>query len=101
MFRPDLLDATSPELLAARARSREALRGSVAALPDGRRRGDPEDAALAAWSLAHGFATLRGSGNLERPLRGRDVADAFRAVAGFLFSRPEDAGRNSASDGSP
>lgn len=86
MFRPDLLDPHDPPLVAARAHSRQALRDGVDDLPPERRPVDVEDAALAAWSLAHGFASLRLSGNLDRFLHGRDPAETFRAVASYLFA---------------
>ncbi|WP_405427336.1 TetR/AcrR family transcriptional regulator [Micromonospora sp. NBC_00617] len=55
MFRPELYRADDAELIAARERAGAALRSGVAALPAG---GDPNRDALAAWSIAHGFATL-------------------------------------------
>jgi AcrR family transcriptional regulator len=81
MFRPDLYHRDDPALLAARARTSEALRAGV---PDGDR---ADQVMLAAWSLAHGFATLRRSGNLDRPLGGRDPEAAFRELAGLLRIR--------------
>lgn len=85
MYRPDLYHRDNPELVAARARTAELLRAGVDALPDGRRGPDPQAAVLAAWSLAHGFATLWRSGNLGPYLAGRELADVFRAVAASLF----------------
>ncbi|MEU8181825.1 TetR/AcrR family transcriptional regulator [Micromonospora sp. NPDC049044] len=55
MFRPELYRADDAELVAARERAGAALRSGVAALPAG---GDADRDALAAWSIAHGFATL-------------------------------------------
>ncbi|WSC15330.1 WHG domain-containing protein [Streptomyces brevispora] len=49
---------------------------------------EQEDAALAgtaAWSLAHGFATLLLSGNLGGAVGDRDPEEVFRSVAGLLF----------------
>jgi AcrR family transcriptional regulator len=88
MFRPDLLHADDPDLAEARARSSRALRGGVRGLSETRRPDDIEDAALAAWALAHGFAALRRSGSLDQRLQGRDPSEAFRAVASHLFSPP-------------
>ncbi len=81
MFRPDLLHRDDPALLAARARTGEVLRSGVPA-------GAAADRVmLAAWALAHGFATLRGSGNLDRLLGGRDAEEEFREIAGLLRVR--------------
>ncbi|HTI22130.1 MAG TPA: TetR/AcrR family transcriptional regulator [Kutzneria sp.] len=73
MFDSDLLDADNAELVAARAKARQKLRAGV----DGR----PEQA-LAAWSLAHGFATLRLGGNVT----GEDAAAIFRGIAETAFN---------------
>lgn len=89
MFRPDLLHPTAPELLAARERTAGLLRGGVGALPDERRGADADLAALAAWSLAHGFVTLWRGGNLARFTGGRPAGDVFAAVAGLLFTGPD------------
>jgi AcrR family transcriptional regulator len=64
MWRPDLYHADDPALAAARDRSGDALNSGLADLPDGQPGGDVEEAGLAAWSLAHGFATLWLSGSL-------------------------------------
>ncbi|GAA3902914.1 TetR/AcrR family transcriptional regulator [Actinoplanes auranticolor] len=64
MWRPDLYRADDPALLAARDRSSAALYSGVADLPDGQAGGDVRETGLAAWSLAHGFATLWLSGAL-------------------------------------
>jgi len=58
MWRPDLYHADDPALVAARDRSGNALYAGVADLPDGAGVADVREAGLAAWSLAHGFATL-------------------------------------------
>ncbi|MGW3581556.1 TetR/AcrR family transcriptional regulator [Streptomyces rubiginosohelvolus] len=88
MFQPDLHRADDPDLLAARARATEALRSGVAGLsPAGR--GDDQLAGVAAWSLAHGFATLLLSGNLADAMAGRDPEEAFRALTALVFA-PED-----------
>ena len=64
MWRPDLYHAEDPALLAARDRSSAALYSGVADLPDGQAGADVRETGLAAWSLAHGFATLWLSGAL-------------------------------------
>lgn len=81
MYRPDLYDRDDPELATARARTAELLRAGVAPRSGGNGGHDPEMAGLAAWSLAHGFATLWLSGNLDRFVDGKDPADVFREAA--------------------
>ena len=83
MFRPDLYHAGDPELVAARDRSGAALYAGAESLPDAA--ADPgavREAGLAAWSMAHGFATLWLSGAL--PEVGGDPAAAARAVLAHL-----------------
>ncbi|MCA1270125.1 TetR/AcrR family transcriptional regulator [Streptomyces rubiginosohelvolus] len=89
MFQPDLHRADDPDLLAARARATDALRAGVADLPSAGRGEDDRLAGVAAWSLAHGFATLLLSGNLAEALEGRDPEEAFRSLAALTFA-PED-----------
>jgi AcrR family transcriptional regulator len=88
MFRPDLHRPDDPALVAARERTAALLRTGVGSLAPDRYDGDPALAALAAWLLAHGFATLWGSGSLDRMLDGRDPDATFREAAGLLFDRP-------------
>jgi AcrR family transcriptional regulator len=84
MYRPDLYHADAPDLVAARARAGEALHGGIAALPTPPPDGDPQAAALAAWSLVHGFATLWLSGALPHP--DPDPLQLARRVAAVLFA---------------
>ncbi len=86
MFQPDLYRADDPDLLSAQARATDALRAGVADLPPGGRGEDDRLAGVAAWSLAHGFATLLLSGNLSDALEGRDPEEAFRSLTGLLFA---------------
>ncbi|SNY06020.1 TetR/AcrR family transcriptional regulator [Paractinoplanes atraurantiacus] len=96
MFRPDLYRADDPDLVKARARSADTLYAGVAGLPDGTlHQGEraqrasegtaeaapPEvrAAGRAAWSMAHGFATLWLTGAF--PDRGEDP----EAVARLMF----------------
>ncbi len=60
MFRPELFHADDPALLAAKARSADALYAGVQELPDGTLTdgGEIKVAGQAAWSMVHGFATL-------------------------------------------
>ncbi|MFH8758474.1 TetR/AcrR family transcriptional regulator [Streptomyces atroolivaceus] len=90
MFRPELHRADDPALLTARARATTALRAGVSGLPDASRGGDDRLAGIAAWSLAHGFATLLLSGNLDEPVGGRDPGEVFRALAGLVFAQEND-----------
>ena len=90
MFRPELYHADDPELLEAQARtSRMLYEGAAPYAQDGGT--TPRDAALAAWSLVHGFASLWLSGNLPADLPA-DPQDAARRVARVLF--PHKAGDN-------
>lgn len=91
MFQPDLHRTDDPDLLAARARATEALRAGVADLPPAGRGEDDRLAGVAAWSLAHGFATLLLSGNLADAMEDRDPEAAFRSLAGLIFT-PEGRG---------
>ncbi|MEU9532462.1 TetR/AcrR family transcriptional regulator [Streptomyces sp. NPDC048213] len=87
MFQPDLYRTDAPDLLAAKDRATAELRAGVATLA-------PTDAprltGIAAWSLAHGFATLLLSGNLSDAVGDRDPEEVFREVGRLLFS-PGDA----------
>ncbi|MFD3530048.1 TetR/AcrR family transcriptional regulator [Streptomyces sp. NPDC058664] len=83
MFQPELLRADDPDLLAAKERASAGLREGVAELqgvPDARTAG------IAAWSLAHGFATLLLTGNARDAVGDRDPEEYFRALAGLLFT---------------
>jgi AcrR family transcriptional regulator len=82
MWRPDLYHVDDPALIAARRRSGDALYSGVTDLPDGQAGGDVREAGLAAWSLAHGFATLWLSGSLPDMPRAPD--EAARAVLRHL-----------------
>ncbi|SCE28378.1 TetR/AcrR family transcriptional regulator [Streptomyces sp. OspMP-M43] len=86
MFQPDLHRTDDPDLLAARTRATEALRAGVAELPPAGRGEDDRLAGVAAWSLAHGFATLLLSGNLADAMEGRDPEEAFRSLANLIFT---------------
>ncbi|MFF5051902.1 TetR/AcrR family transcriptional regulator [Micromonospora sp. NPDC000663] len=80
MFRPELYRADDAELVAARGRSGAALRSGVATLSTA----DTDRDALAAWSIAHGFATLWLAGALPDRV-GADPHEAARAVLRRLF----------------
>ncbi|MFF8838408.1 TetR/AcrR family transcriptional regulator [Streptomyces sp. NPDC015130] len=92
MFQPALLRTDDPELLAAKERASAELRAGVAGLPDVP---DARTAGIAAWSLAHGFATLLLTGNVDAALGGREPEEYFRSLTGLLFTGqlPEKGGR--------
>ncbi|TXS58113.1 TetR/AcrR family transcriptional regulator [Streptomyces sp. t39] len=82
MFRPELQRADDPALTAAKARADAGLRTVVRH----ERPADDEDStALAAWSVAHGFATLLLGGNLTRGVGERDPEEVFRGLATVMF----------------
>ena len=85
MFRPDLYRADDPELLAAKERASTELRAGVTDLAG--TTADPRATGIAAWSLAHGFATLLLTHNLDEPLAGRDPGEVFRTLAGLAVGR--------------
>jgi AcrR family transcriptional regulator len=59
MFDRSLVNPDDPELAAAQDAAGAELAHGVGTLKDPRAKADPESAALAAWSLVHGFAMLR------------------------------------------
>ncbi|MFF4353181.1 TetR/AcrR family transcriptional regulator [Streptomyces sp. NPDC001530] len=90
MFSPELLRENDLELTTARTLAGERLRAAVSAVPAEGRGPDPRLAGVAAWSLAHGFATLLLSHNLDGPVGDQDPDEVFRALTGMLF-RPKQA----------
>jgi AcrR family transcriptional regulator len=58
MFDKSLFHPDDPGLLEAQAAAGDELSRGVGTLTDGRAQADPEAAALAAWSLVHGFSLL-------------------------------------------
>ena len=85
MFRPELYRADDPELVAAKERAGESLYRGAAPFAASESGPDSQEAALAAWSLVHGFATLWLSGSLPAGLPA-DPRQAARGVASVLFS---------------
>ncbi|MGW0670856.1 TetR/AcrR family transcriptional regulator [Streptomyces sp. NPDC002746] len=85
MFRPELFRAQDPDLVAAKDRASAELRTGVSGLPTARRGEDAGLAGMAAWSLAHGFATLLLSGNLGGAVGERDPEEVFRALTALMF----------------
>ncbi|MGW4426225.1 TetR/AcrR family transcriptional regulator [Streptosporangium sp. NPDC004631] len=82
MFQPGLYRADDPEVTAARARTWALLEDGLRALPGGA----PAPAALAAWSIVHGFAGLWLSGAFPEDV-GDDPEAAARPVIRLLFDR--------------
>jgi AcrR family transcriptional regulator len=83
MFRPELYRTDDPDLVRAREAARALLyppAAEAADSPDG----DEVQAAVAAWSLAHGLATLWLNHNLP-PQLGDDPEHLTREVARYLF----------------
>lgn len=85
MYRPDLYHSDAVELVAARRRAADLLRRAVGGLGADAGGGDTDLAVLAAWSLAHGFATLWRGGNIDHLVGGAGPAEAFREVASTAF----------------
>jgi len=84
MFRPELYHRDDPEVVAARQRTAAALQAGLATLPEPPPAEDAQLAGLAAWSIAHGFATLWLNRALP-PELGDDPEAAARAVVRRLF----------------
>lgn len=83
MYRPDLYHRDAPDLLAARERANRMLRGTIEAMGGDQNAGLAQ---LAAWTAAHGFATLALTGNLDKAIGEQDPADLFRALTGIVFT---------------
>ncbi|WP_433258666.1 TetR/AcrR family transcriptional regulator [Streptosporangium sp. CA-135522] len=81
MFRPELYHADDPEVSAARERAGTVLARGAATVPVDASRA--RDVRIAAWSLAHGFASLWLSGALPADL-GDDPAAVARPVLRIL-----------------
>jgi hypothetical protein len=82
MFRPELYRTDDPEVAAARQAARALLYGPVTGRAEPRAGDLP--AAVAAWSLVHGLATLWLDGNLP-PQLGDDPERIARDAARHLF----------------
>ncbi|MFJ9374562.1 TetR/AcrR family transcriptional regulator [Streptomyces sp. NPDC101455] len=85
MFAPELLRDGDLELTTARALATDVLRHAVSAVPPEGRGPDDRLAGVAAWSLAHGFATLLLGHNLDGAVGEQDPEEVFRVLAGMLF----------------
>ncbi|RII15044.1 transcriptional regulator BetI [Streptomyces sp. YIM 130001] len=85
MFRPELLRTQDLELSTAQALASHSLRSAVDSVPAEGRGEDARLAGVAAWSLAHGFATLLMNHNLDDAVGEQDPENMFRALAEMLF----------------
>jgi AcrR family transcriptional regulator len=84
MFDKTLYDAADRELVAAETAAGAELAAGVSTLDDPRAKDDPKAAALAAWSLVHGFSLLWLNGAIDTAGDDDPVATVQR-VAGMLF----------------
>ena len=82
MFDRSLVNPDDPELVAAQNAAGTELAQGVGTLKDPRAKGDPQSAALAAWSLVHGFAMLRLNGAIDTD---GDPMAAVEKIALMLF----------------
>jgi AcrR family transcriptional regulator len=85
MFNTALLDGTDPELSAARAASGAELSRGVGTLVDPNATIDPAGAALAAWSLVHGFSMLWLNDAVPAEVAAGGAMPAVERIATMLF----------------
>ena len=94
MYRPHLLHTANAELIDAQDRASEPLFVAMRQLAARDSSIEPVSAAVAAWSVVHGFATLWLNGDLP-PSAGTDPEAAVRVAAGYLFRAGAQSGRRS------
>ncbi len=82
MFDRSLVNPADAELVAAQGAAGTELATGVGTLDDPRARSDPDGAALAAWSLVHGFAMLWLNGAIDTDT---DPAATAERIAQMLF----------------
>ena len=82
MFDKSLYDGGDPELIAAVTAAGTELASGVRTLDDPRAKDDPQAAALAAWSLVHGFSLLWLNNAVDTAV---DPMTTVQRVAGMLF----------------
>jgi AcrR family transcriptional regulator len=85
MWDRSLYDAADPELVAAEAAAGAELNRGVGTLADAKAKAAPDDAALAAWALVHGFSLLWLNGAVAGRDAGVDPIDTAERIAGMLF----------------
>jgi AcrR family transcriptional regulator len=84
MFDKSLYNATDPDLVAAESAAGAELAAGVKTLDDPRAKADPQAAALAAWSLVHGFSLLWLNGAIDTDTD-KNTDPIVQRVAGMLF----------------
>ncbi|MGV0790232.1 TetR/AcrR family transcriptional regulator [Mycolicibacterium sp. XJ1819] len=82
MFDRALINPDDPDFVAAVAAAGTELNRGVGTLDDARAKDDPQAAALAAWSLVHGFSLLWLNKTIDD---GSDPIAMVHRVAGMLF----------------
>jgi AcrR family transcriptional regulator len=87
MFDKSLYDEGDPDLMAATTAAGAELNRGVGTLVDAHAKADPDGAALAAWSLVHGFSLLWLNGAVDTT--GDPVATVER-LAAILFDDDAD-----------
>jgi AcrR family transcriptional regulator len=87
MFGP-LVDASDPDLAAARDRAGAILDEGVVDLPHPPAAADRDNAAIGAWSLVHGLATLWLNGALPLPTDADPTATTRRIINALLANEP-------------
>lgn len=85
MFNRSLIDPDDAELAAAEGAAAAELARGVGTLQDPKACQDPEGAALAAWSLVHGFATLWLNDAVSAEVKGADPMASVMRIATMLF----------------
>ena len=85
MFDKSLYDDADPDVVGAEAAAGAELAAGVATLSDPHARADPDGAALAAWSLVHGFSTLWLNQAVDADTTGGDPLGAVERIARMLF----------------
>ncbi|WP_101951876.1 TetR/AcrR family transcriptional regulator [Mycobacterium sp. 3519A] len=83
MFDRSLVNAADPELIASMDAAGTELAQGVGTLDDANAKGDPQAAALAAWSLVHGFSLLWLNQAIDNDT---DPIALVHRVAGMLFT---------------
>jgi AcrR family transcriptional regulator len=85
MFDKSLYDERDPEVVAAAAAAGAELDRGVGTLADPHAKADPAGAALAAWSLVHGFAQLWLNDAIDKTHTTGDPIATVERLAAILF----------------
>jgi AcrR family transcriptional regulator len=85
MWDRSLYDESDPALAAAEAAAGAELNRGVGTLNDAKAKAAPEDAALAAWALVHGFSLLWLNGAVAGRSPDADPIDTAERIARMLF----------------